>query len=123
MRILDAIQHWAEVAPKRPAHLSGSRVLSYGELARRSDKLAAYLIQKFGFSDPSDEANAHRPIAIYGHKEPEMLIGFLAAVKSGHPYIPIDVAIPEHRIEFMMSASRALVLLTVADIARLTEGT
>src|SRR5438067_2497139 len=102
MGIIDSIQHWAEVAPEQTAHISGNRSLTYGELARRSDILAAHFLQAFSW------AEAHRPIAIYGHKEPELLIAFLAAVKSGHPYIPIDIAIPQQRIDSILATSQAL---------------
>jgi acyl-CoA synthetase (AMP-forming)/AMP-acid ligase II len=49
--------------------------LTYGELCARSDRLAASLEQEMG--------DNRSPIAVIGHKEPEMLIAFLAAVKSG----------------------------------------
>jgi D-alanine--poly(phosphoribitol) ligase subunit 1 len=113
MAILDSIQHWANVEPERLAHVSGKDSLTYGELARRSDRLAAHFVQAY--------ADTRRPIAIYGHKEPEMLIGFLGAVKSGHPYVPLDVAIPQHRIDHILDTSQALTLLSAPDIAALTE--
>src|SRR5579859_8068492 len=115
--ILDAIQGWGKLAPQQKAHVSGDQSLTYGELVRLSDVLAAYFARTFG---SSEAAEAQRPIAIYGHKEPELLIGFLAAVKSGHPYVPIDVAIPSQRIEQILASSRALVLLTAPEIAQLT---
>ncbi len=115
MGIIDSIQHWANVSPDQTAHISADRSLTYGELARRSDILADYFLRTFPAAD------TQRPIAIYGHKEPELLVAFLAAVKSGHPYVPIDVAIPQHRIDHIQAASRALALLTPSDIAALTE--
>ncbi len=114
MGIVDSIQHWAKVSPDQTAHISGDRSLTYGELARRSDILADHFLHAFSVED------SHRPIAIYGHKEPELLIAFLAAVKSGHPYVPIDVAIPQHRIDHILAVSGALALLTAQDIAALT---
>jgi D-alanine--poly(phosphoribitol) ligase subunit 1 len=116
MGIINAIHRWAELAPQHIAHISGDRTLTYGELERRSDVLASHFLREFSSAD------AYRPVAIYGHKEPELLIGFLAAVKSGHPYVPIDVAIPRHRLDYILSASRALTLLSAMDIATLTEG-
>ncbi len=109
MHLLDRIDHWGRVAPERPAHISGERVLTYGELLARSDALASWILDEFG----DDSA----PVAVSGHKEPEMLIAFLAAVKSGRPYVPIDQSIPAHRVERIVQTARAGVVLTPARIA------
>src|SRR5258708_19394169 len=92
MGIIDSIQHWANVSPDQTAHISADRSLTYGELARRSDILADHFLHTFPAAD------TRRPIAIYGHKEPELFVPFLAAVKSAHPNVPIHLAIPPHPI-------------------------
>jgi D-alanine--poly(phosphoribitol) ligase subunit 1 len=109
----ERIDHWAAVAPQRIAHVSDGRALSYGELRVRSDTLAAYLADRFG----SDCA----PIAVLGHREPEMLVAFLGAVKSGRPYVPIDTALPQQRIEKVLAISRPAMLLTAQDTTRLSS--
>ena len=38
--------------------------------------------------------NDASPVVVLGHKEPEMLAGFLGALGSGHPYIPVDDSLP-----------------------------
>ena len=63
--------------PERDRTHQRRQTLTYGELRRRSDALAAHLTKRFG----DDRA----PIAVLGHREPEMLIAFLGAVKSGRP--------------------------------------
>jgi Acyl-CoA synthetases (AMP-forming)/AMP-acid ligases II len=77
VNLIQRIDHWATAAPEAIAHLSGDKTLTYGELRRRSDGIASYLTKRF-----SDD---RRPIAVLGHREPEMLIAFLGAVKSGRP--------------------------------------
>ncbi len=72
MHLLDRIDHWGRTAPDRIAHRSGERTMTYGELLARSDSLAAWIQAELG--------DTHVPIAVHGHKEPEMLIAFLAAV-------------------------------------------
>lgn len=48
------------------------------------------------------------PIAVVGHKNPRMLAGFLAAMKAGSPYIPIDETLmPPSRIDQILSLSKA----------------
>jgi D-alanine--poly(phosphoribitol) ligase subunit 1 len=98
------------VAPEAVAHVSGNRSLTYGELHERSNTLAAHLVKRFG-----DDS---RPIAVLGHREPEILIAFLGAVKSGRPYVPIDTALPQQRIDRILATSRAAVRLHAEDVAQ-----
>src|SRR5216117_2706898 len=112
MNLLERIYHWGTVSPDAIAHVSDDRSLTYGELCRRSDALAAYLAERFG----DDRA----PIAALGHREPEMLIAFLGAVKSGRPYVALDTILPQQRIDKILATSRAALLLTPHDIAQLS---
>ena len=109
MHVLDRIARWAAVTPDRPAHLSQGRRLTYADLRRQSDALAAHLACVL----PDDRS----PVAVIGHKEPEMLVGFLGAVKAGHPYVPIDTSLPEQRIQRILALANASLVLRPADIA------
>ena len=115
MHLLDRIARWARENPHHAAHVSCGRTMTYGELAARSDALAAWLDFELG--------DNRSPIAIRGHKEPEMLIGFLGAVKSGRPYVPIDLSIPEQRAERIIQTSGAAKVLNPSAIDALTHST
>lgn len=104
MHLLDRIDQWARLAPDRPAHISGERALSWRELITRADAAAAWLDRELG--------DSRAPVVMRGHKEPEMLIAFLGAVKSGRPYVPIDISIPEQRAQRIIETSRAARVLT-----------
>src|SRR6266536_3161836 len=108
MTLIERIDHWALVAPEATAHISDGRTLTYGELRRHADALACYLTARLGKDG--------RPIAVLGHPEPEMLIAFLGAVKSGRPYVPLDTAWPQQRIDKILETSRATLVLTPKDI-------
>src|SRR6266536_4294925 len=108
MNLIERIDHWAAVAPEATAHISDDRTLTYGELRRHSDALACYLTERLG--------EDRRPIAVLGYREPEMLIAFLGAVKSGRPYVPLDTALPQQRIDKILAASRAALVLTSKDV-------
>jgi D-alanine--poly(phosphoribitol) ligase subunit 1 len=114
MNLIERIDHWAAVAPERIAHVSGGTTLTYSELRRRSDALASYLAQHC--------ADDRRPIAVLGHREPEMLVAFLGAVKSGRPYVPLDTALPQRRIDNILATSRAALTLTPEEIRRFSAG-
>jgi D-alanine--poly(phosphoribitol) ligase subunit 1 len=60
------------------------------------------------------------PVAIQGHKQAEMLIGFLGGVKAGHPYIPLDSSLPPQRLQAILDAAGAK-LFTVDEIKATTS--
>src|SRR6266496_2303126 len=114
MNLIERIDRWAAVAPEATAHISDGRTLTYGELRRHSDALACYLTKRFG--------NDRRSIAVLGHREPEMLIAFLGVVKSGRPYVPIDTALPQTRIDQILTSSHAALSLTPDQIRQFSAG-
>src|ERR1700688_3667603 len=114
MDIIETIERAARNFPDKIAHIGGARTLSYSELGKRSDALAAFFTERY--------SGDRSPVAILGHKEPEMLIGFLAAVKSGRPYVPIDISIPAHRADRIVQSCGAIATLTPSQIAALSSG-
>jgi D-alanine--poly(phosphoribitol) ligase subunit 1 len=111
VHLLDQIDRWRDRAPDRAAHVSGDRVLTYRELCASSDQIAARL---------ADGSIAERaPVVVHGHKEPEMLIAFLAAVKSGRPYCPIDTAVPSQRFEQIVQSCEAALVLTPETVRQM----
>jgi D-alanine--poly(phosphoribitol) ligase subunit 1 len=114
VNLIQRIDHWATAAPEAFAHVSGDRALTYGELRRQSDGLASHLTERFG--------DDRKPIAVLGHREPEMLIAFLGTVKSGRPYVPIDTALPKTRTDQIMASSNAAFVLTPDQIRQFSSG-
>src|SRR5213080_951722 len=113
MNLIERIDRWAAVAPEATAHISDGRTLTYSELRRQSVALACYLTERLG--------EDRRPIAVLGHREPEMLIAFLGAVKSGRPYVPLDTALPQQRIDKILETSRSALVLTPKNILQLSS--
>ena len=74
-----------------------------------SDKLAAYLHETY-------KGNTS-PIVVYGHKHPFMLVYFLACVKSGHAYCPVDVNTPIDRVEDIIATVKSPVVLVSEEIS------
>ena len=109
--LLERIDRWARVAPARLVHVSGDRSLTYADLTSRSNALANHLAAVL----PADGS----PVMIVGHKEPELLIGFLGAAKSGHPYVPVEDNLPPPRLGRITEVSGASLTLTAGKIAEL----
>lgn len=113
MNLRERIESHARNARRRLAHISGSRALTYGDLLRRLDAVAAHLYETLG--------SGRSPIAVYGHKEPEMLAAFLGCIKAGHPYVPIDISAPSQRIERILDIAHIPLTLTPEIVAALPE--
>ena len=111
MDIIAQIDRRAEADPEKVAHVSGERSLTYGELRRQSDAVAGYLAREL--------PGGREPVAVLGHREPEMLVAFLGCVKAGHPYIPVDTVLPPQRMERILSAARFT--LTPAEVAEIVR--
>jgi D-alanine--poly(phosphoribitol) ligase subunit 1 len=107
-RLFDRIV--AVANPERRAIDSPDGSLSYGELLDRARALAGALGHHTG------------PILLYGHKQPAMLVGILAALALDRPYLPVDPSAPVNRIARMLEATRPDdVILTEQAPAELTS--
>ena len=96
MTFLEKIKKNAQTDPKRIAYRLESeryggktRELTWGELDEYSDNLALWLDAKL---------QTKLPVVVYGHKSPWMLVSFLAVLKSGRAYCPIDTSVPGERV-------------------------
>ncbi|MFN8411485.1 MAG: D-alanine--poly(phosphoribitol) ligase subunit DltA [Anaerolineales bacterium] len=115
MDIIEQIDRWAKVYPDKVAHKSGGQTLTYRELFIQSNKLADYLSRTL----PNDNS----PIVLSGHKQIEMVIGFIGVIKSGHPYIPLESYLPEKRVQVVVETAEASLVLSVEKIREILDTT
>ncbi len=86
------------------AMVSGTSRITYRQLWEKSEDLAAY-IKGFCGEDKT-------PVVVYGHKNPLMLVAFLACVKSGRAYVPVDVSVPGDRVEAIIDSVQPRLILS-----------
>ena len=116
-QLFDRLARWEERFPDRVAHRTASPgrtptlQLTYRELLARARAVAAHVRATV----PPDAS----PVVVLGHKEPEMLAGFLGVLGSGHPYIPADDSLPPHRLHEVERIAGAALVLTPESIAAL----
>ncbi|RLK63113.1 amino acid adenylation domain-containing protein [Atopobacter sp. AH10] len=96
MDILKRIEEVARTNPEREAFIFANESIKYGELWKLSGELAKWIL--------SLNIKRNIPIPIYGHKNIWMPICMLAATRSGHAYVPIDISMPEDRVKFIVKA-------------------
>ena len=80
--------------------------LSYKELWEYSENLANYL---------SKNLKNKEPLVVYGHKNPYMIVSFLACVKSGHTYCPVDTSISPERLNDIVDTVKPEIILSCTD--------
>jgi amino acid adenylation domain-containing protein len=102
--IHELFEAWAARAPDAVAVLCGDGQLSYGELNRRANQLAHYLI---GIGVRPDDR-----VAICMHRGLELMVGLLGILKAGGAYVPLDPAYPQQRLAYMLEDSAPVAVLT-----------
>ncbi len=78
--------------------------LSYRELDQRANQLAHYLCD--------NGVVAESLVAVCLDRSIEMVVALLGILKSGGAYVPIDPSYPEDRISYMISDSKASMIIT-----------
>ena len=108
MDILSRIKQYASACPDRPACRSGSLILSYGDLDLYSDRLAGFLCRNTSGAKPE--------IVVYGHKHPFMMVCFIACIKAGLTYCPVDVSLPAQRLRDIINATNTPLVLSAEPL-------
>jgi D-alanine--poly(phosphoribitol) ligase subunit 1 len=109
--LLELIDRWALSCPERLAHQYREHTLTYADLKTNSDALALWIHEVLDRVEPTNSLKKS-PIVVYGHKENEMLVAFLACAKAGHAYIPVDTSVPLERVRQILEASGTSLLLS-----------
>lgn len=98
----------AELAPDAVAIVDGDRLLTYGELDRRSNQLARYLV--------AQGVGLDTPVVLFLGKSAEMFVGMLAVLKAGGAYVPLDADAPADRLEWLLRDISAPMVLTATHL-------
>jgi len=85
--------------------------LTYGKLNQRANQLAHYLIEQGVQLDTL--------VGICVERSLEMMVGLLGILKAGAAYVPLDPSYPAERLAYMLSHSKARILLTHSSLGSL----
>ncbi|WP_099138049.1 non-ribosomal peptide synthetase [Xenorhabdus szentirmaii] len=102
-------EHQSAQNPDAAAVVFGNQSLKYGELNRRANQLAHYLIT---LGVRPDER-----VAICVERSLDMVVGLLAILKAGGAYVPLDPAYPAERLAYMLGDAKPVALLTQRALA------
>jgi D-alanine--poly(phosphoribitol) ligase subunit 1 len=56
------------------------------------------------------------PIVVRGHKEADMVVSMVACMMLGHPYVPLDLVVPEERVRRILSISGSQLLIDLSAV-------
>lgn len=105
-----AFEYWATITPDAIAVEHGDETITYRELDRRADQLAARLA-----------ASGVRPgdrVALFVRRSIPMVVGLIAALKSGAAYVPQHVdSVPAAQLQHVIQTAGTRVILTLAATA------
>ncbi|MEL7148186.1 MAG: non-ribosomal peptide synthetase, partial [Bacteroidota bacterium] len=110
--VVDMIRKAARQTPDALAVSFQSESITYGELDKKTDALAAYLLDNTGLAKGD-------VVSIIADRSANFIIAILGIIKSGGAYLPIDPGYPKERIEYMLSKSESKALM--ADSSLLFE--
>ncbi|HYU23838.1 MAG TPA: amino acid adenylation domain-containing protein, partial [Thermoanaerobaculia bacterium] len=105
----ELVEAQAARQPEVAAIVCGDARITYGELDRRSDAVAAAL-QARGVR-LEDRVGVALPRSI------EAIVAMLGVLKAGAAYVPLDPAYPAERLRYMLDTADAVALLTNETLA------
>ncbi|MDT0532195.1 amino acid adenylation domain-containing protein [Micromonospora sp. DSM 115977] len=105
----ELVLEWARRTPDAVAGVADGEVVTYAELARRSELLARYL--------RSAGVGVGDVVSLALDRGMWTLVATLAVLRAGAAYTPMDVSWPAERMRMLLADHGARVVLTVAEVA------
>lgn len=106
-RVEDLVAHAARQHPDATAVEFEGQRLSYSELETQSNRLACFL--------RNSQLGRGSVIGLALPRSLDMVIALLGVLKAGAAYLPLDLALPENRLTYLLENSGAAAILTIQD--------
>lgn len=113
MELLEKIKQQSGLRGSQTAFIGEGESLTYRQIEEYSGRLGGWLLDSF----PEEKG----PVVVYGHKNPYMLVCFLACVKAGRAYCPVDLSVPYARVRDIIQAVQPPVIFAVGPTPQDTE--
>ncbi len=101
--IVELFQEHAGRSPDSIAVRFNDAVLTYGELNSRANQLAGYLRDL--------NVGQETAVGLWSERSIELITGMIGILKAGGTYLPLEAGFPVQRLELMIGAARARVVL------------
>ncbi len=94
----------AKENPNKKALVFGYKIITYGELAERSNSLAKLI------------SNKNKIVGVYLSRSDNFIVAILAILKSGSAYLPLDMSLSSKRLNYMLSDSGVSAIITERSV-------
>lgn len=105
------VDDYAQLMPGQPAIWYNGDSITYHELNQKANCLACYLLDRYSIKH-SENLSKGTVIGVMLNRGIEVYIAFLAILKIGAVFLPLELDDPEERLLFMLKDSQASMLLT-----------
>jgi amino acid adenylation domain-containing protein len=107
-----AFEAYVMVQPEETAVIHQNNTLSYGQLDRHANRLAAILAQH-GVTTGDN-------VALFLQRSVPMIVGIMATLKAGAAYVPQHVGVaPEAHLQYVIATAKTKVILTLSHLRHL----
>ncbi|MGA5541921.1 amino acid adenylation domain-containing protein [Mycobacterium sp. NPDC051198] len=100
--------------PNAVALTCDGRAMTYRELDEASNRLSHFLV--------SHGAGPGQCVVLFFNRCAEAVVSILAVLKAGAAYLPIEPAVPDARVQFMISDAAPVAAMTTAGLSQRLEG-
>ncbi|MCM1235183.1 MAG: amino acid adenylation domain-containing protein, partial [Ruminococcus flavefaciens] len=107
--VIEWIENTGKNFPDKVAIVDENSSITYGEYRRKSRKIASSLIE-LGLGKQN-------PVIIYLRKSLEVLVAFMGVAYSRNFYCPIDVEMPEARVNKIIDTLNPAIVITTRELA------
>ncbi|MET7772117.1 amino acid adenylation domain-containing protein, partial [Nocardia sp. NPDC005366] len=112
--LVDLLARQAVATPSAVAVTSGEVALTYRDLEQRSNRFARRLIAL--------GAGPETLVAIAMPRDADLIVATLAVLKSGAGYLPLDLAHPADRLEYILGDADPIVVVVGSDAGSQVPG-
>ncbi|MFS8184446.1 amino acid adenylation domain-containing protein [Pseudovibrio denitrificans] len=112
--VVTRIEQVARIQANKTALVGQAAALSYGDMVSSANRLAG-LLQSKG-------VGPEVAVGVCIPRGPDAIIAFLAILKAGGVYVPLDSKHPHKRLKFMVQDSEATVLICTDETGAFVEG-
>ncbi len=112
--IVELFSNHVQNSPEAIAVVYGEEKITYAELDELSNQFANYLLGTY-------EINVETPIGVSLERSDWSIVSFLAILKTGGTYVPIDIYYPEERKEYIREDSGAIFVIDDSVLEQFIE--
>ncbi|NTS40744.1 amino acid adenylation domain-containing protein [Flavisolibacter sp. BT320] len=109
--VLDLFSEQVASRPERHAISFQQEKITYGELNRRANSVANYLLKL--------NPDKRKPVGLLVEPSINTIVGILGILKAGRAYLPLDAQYPKKRLYYILEDSSATLVLTQKHLSSL----